>query len=82
MRSTQELIADWRIAEQIAATAESVLLTQTLAYAQGRAPAPTAGDWERVAALRLHAKERFVEIMLSVSLPASPPSGESAQPLH
>lgn len=78
MRSTQDLIAQWRVAEQIAATAESVLLAQCVAYAQGKGRAPTGDDWEKVAALRLHARELFGEIMLSVSQPGRAPGGEGA----
>ena len=82
MRSTDQLLRQWRNAERIAGAAESLLITQCLAYSEGKAPAPTAENWDRVRQLRARANELFGEIMHSVALPAAGSAPGTAQPLQ
>jgi hypothetical protein len=67
MRSTRDLLEQWRLADQAASIAETLITNQTLAYAEGKAKAPTEADWERVRALRALAKELFSLVMQSAS---------------
>lgn len=82
MRSTEQLLREWRTADRIASTAESLLITQCIAFSEGKAPSPTPEDWDRVRQLRAAANELFGEIMHSVS-PGSPGAGPgTSQPLQ
>ena len=82
MRSTDQLLQQWRNAERIAAAAESLLITQCLAYSEGKAPAPTAANWEHVRQLRALANDLFGEIMHSVTPPVARGGPGTAQPLQ
>ena len=82
MRSTDQLLQRWRNAERIAAAAESLLITQCLAYCEGKAPAPTAENWDHVRQLRALANELFGEIVHSVAPPVAGSGPGTAQPLQ
>ena len=84
MRSTGQLLQQWRNAERIAAAAEALLITQGLAYSEGKAPAPapTAANWEHVRQLRALANELFGEIMHSVTPSVGRGGPGTAQPLQ